>query len=1210
MRVSKFILLKVLCFCGLVLNGYGQYNRTENKAMAVDGSGTPIIVGHYMNFVDGFGQPIQAQVKNLTANTIFASQSVYDRLGRARLQTLAAPIGASTFGYKADFITNSSGSPYSSADFDGTGTLNNPTPVGNTLSGTLGWYYSSRNTLEPATATTSFPYSRSWSEEGPDSRISKSAGPGNYYRMGSGHEVVSERLDITATELNHYYSLRGHFTSTTTSLNTANGYKIVSTDPDGYQSVSYVDADGKTLASAVLDGGIYKYWSYAYYNDVGQLVATVAPKGVNTGSAAYPNFATIYEYDHRGLLIATDAPDEGRTEYMYATDGKLRFSQSAEQRSRGNNIFSYTHYDYLGRLIEAGEYKGTLLFNSAGLKALLDTDGSIWPIGDVSDWGKVYYDLPQGDFPSDPNHPAQSFTYGAVVASENEHSKTWYSYDEFGRLAFSIQHINELAKNYTLDYTYDFVGNVTQVSYQRDIPGEGFFHHYVYDADQRLSEVYTSVDGVFANAYLHARYIYYLHGPLRRIELAEDLQGIDFTYTAQGALKAINHPDAANDPGDDGTNGFKSDAFGMTMEYYEGDYASRTGDMTSINLDEANVAQKFNGGIRATNYGNKGLGLEHDYEDHLVLDKYEDLTATAQQSITLKPGFDTQSSRFDANIDPLGTYNIPDEPSKMYAYQYDDRQQMSTAIYDETAGFDYSSNQNRVDNLTYDDNGNILSLDRRDDNSQLQNDLNYSYDPGTNQLANIPGYASYTYDEIGRLEAVDYVDGDDLYLTYDAYSNVIEIHSDPTRTTLKLSFKYSDQGYRLMKKNHDLDLETWYVRDGAGNVMSIYYKYQSQIFQGELPIYGGSRIGTAFRNTTHYKYNYELIDHQGNVRAVVSKLKFMETLTMEPELALIEEQEFDHVADTRRQDAMFNHTPDALVNGASHAVWLNGDLGRHVGPAKALKVAAGDVVSMEVYANYVDPDALQNLVTGIGTLIGSAYGFAPDDETLTYLSAIESAVLGPAEVTAAPGAGVPKAYMQYLLFDDNFNYVSTIPVGDTYRMMSSSAMATTDGSGTVISVAHEHLENEITIPEDGYLFVYLVNESLADVNVYFDDFTVMQTGVDIVKTAEYYPFGLVLDSWQKEDYRYGYQGQFAEQDEETGWSSFELRMYDPIIARWTSTDPYGQFYSPYLAMGNAPGMIDPDGGFCPNCFPGALVLKEVVINGTRISANAVAARGA
>jgi RHS repeat-associated protein len=62
-------------------------------------------------------------------------------------------------------------------------------------------------------------------------------------------------------------------------------------------------------------------------------------------------------------------------------------------------------------------------------------------------------------------------------------------------------------------------------------------------------------------------------------------------------------------------------------------------------------------------------------------------------------------------------------------------------------------------------------------------------------------------------------------------------------------------------------------------------------------------------------------------------------------------------------------------------------------------------------------------------------------------------------------------------------------------------------------------------------------------------------------------------------YRYGYQGNYSEHDEETSWNHFELREYDPIIGRWTSVDPEGQYYSPYVAMGNSPIIIvDPDGG--------------------------------
>lgn len=61
------------------------------------------------------------------------------------------------------------------------------------------------------------------------------------------------------------------------------------------------------------------------------------------------------------------------------------------------------------------------------------------------------------------------------------------------------------------------------------------------------------------------------------------------------------------------------------------------------------------------------------------------------------------------------------------------------------------------------------------------------------------------------------------------------------------------------------------------------------------------------------------------------------------------------------------------------------------------------------------------------------------------------------------------------------------------------------------------------------------------------------------------------------DYRYGYQGQ--ELDKETGKVAFELRLYDPRINRWLTTDPAGQYASPYLSMGNNwVSRVDPDGG--------------------------------
>ncbi len=43
--------------------------------------------------------------------------------------------------------------------------------------------------------------------------------------------------------------------------------------------------------------------------------------------------------------------------------------------------------------------------------------------------------------------------------------------------------------------------------------------------------------------------------------------------------------------------------------------------------------------------------------------------------------------------------------------------------------------------------------------------------------------------------------------------------------------------------------------------------------------------------------------------------------------------------------------------------------------------------------------------------------------------------------------------------------------------------------------------------------------------------------------------------------------------------AFQLRLWDGRLGRWLTVDPYGEFHSPYVGMGNNPvNLIDPDGG--------------------------------
>jgi hypothetical protein len=337
--------------------------------------------------------------------------------------------------------------------------------------------------------------------------------------------------------------------------------------------------------------------SYSFYNDAGRLKTSVSPNGVKQLKAGIVMGSvdqTSNTYNHRGWLLSTTEPDAGTTRYQYRRDGKIRFSQNALQyendnavtRNAGTGKFSYTHYDYLGRPVESGEYTGAALtFASVSAQLELEFDPAADFGADKKDWIRSYYEFAANEDPFIPDLPPglpsdikQENLRGAVSSTQNANIQTWYSYDEFGRVTWMAQKPARINRTFVTRYTYDYLGNITVVhnaSYAgTTVELDAFYHHYEYDKDNRLAKAYTSIDG--ATKKLRATYDYYLHGPLKRIELGDKLQGIDFVYNIHGWLTQINHPDNAQDPGRDGdaaagNAGVRPDVFGMVLDYYESD---------------------------------------------------------------------------------------------------------------------------------------------------------------------------------------------------------------------------------------------------------------------------------------------------------------------------------------------------------------------------------------------------------------------------------------------------------------------------------------------------------------------------------------------------------------------------------------------------------------------------------------------------------------
>ncbi|NQX82814.1 MAG: hypothetical protein HRT66_12605 [Flavobacteriaceae bacterium] len=156
-----------------------------------------------------------------------------------------------------------------------------------------------------------------------------------------------------------------------------------------------------------------------------------------------------------------------------------------------------------------------------------------------------------------------------------------------------------------------------------------------------------------------------------------------------------------------------------------------------------------------------------------------------------------------------------------------------------------------------------------------------------------------------------------------------------------------------------------------------------------------------------------------------------------------------------------------------------------------------------------------------------------------------------------------------------------------------------DASGSVMAIYKDNTLKEHPLYGSSRLGVFYKNSSAGGAGVYNYQLTdhlgnvravIARADTSPATATDYYPFGMAMPERTRiggELYRYNYQGQ--EKDSETGKEAFELRLWDSRIGRWLTTDPYGQFYSPYLGMGNNPVMYtDSDGGWV-HILAGAII---------------------
>ncbi|WP_425637958.1 DUF6443 domain-containing protein [Algoriphagus yeomjeoni] len=980
----------------------------------------------------------------------------------------------------------------------------------------------------------SYGYSQTLFEPSPLNRVDKQAAPGLAWHLNSGKEVKFERRPNTLADDVRIWTLDSNGLPVTSSSYTANTLWVeISADEDDIQTVQFTDKLGRVIlkktegcVTPVTDGHSGWLSTYYVYNDLGQLRVVLPPVAIDLfevndvwSMSADSDLAFEqyfrYTYDSRGRMSKKKVPGKDDEYILY--DAQDRPVGMQDGVLRKSSKWLYTRYDALGRVL------------STGLVTKSDQDfGTLQ--GSLSTAGSNNAAMVNGTVTNGwPNEEGELLT---VNYYDSYAALTGYSYQvNTGFDAQASTRVHGLqtgmkVKNletgafYTTVLYYDNKGQVIQTISEHQLGGEiRTSTKYNFEGQPTLSLTSSTNTGVAA---ILRSYNYNVIGQLAYIDHTIDgttRRIVQNTYNDLGQLTVKSFPEitSGNQTYTYNIRGWlKTLGSSLTDGYTQTNYYQESGA----------TAPRYNGNISRIDWGGKeGSG---------------------------------------------GAFK-----TRTYNYNYDHANRLKTANFTASG----EANRFNVTGITYDANGNIYSMERKNQRTsstyETVDDLEYSYFRFSNRLSQVKdnnlstnytakdfkdwGTAAYGYDENGNMTAN--VDKEITLITYNHLNLPQEITFE---SGAQLRFAYDAAGNKLTQK----------VYNSSGTLT------KTQDYIGEIVLLDGAldylihEEGRLVAEVDGLWGEYYLKDHLGNIRQVLrapTSQSFM--ATMETQNAEAEEMAFSMVSESRQTEPEHNVTV-----GGNQVAWLNANRGRMVGPGRTQEIYAGDSLKLQVHGKYLE-DKKQKANAASFMASGGKERLVADLNELALSNqraggANPIALLNLADILAKDlqsrflSGGAPEAYLIYALYDEDSNRYE---VGK--KVLTKNA-----------ANQHEVLEEEMYISKDGYMETFVVNETSED--VWFDNMMVMSTTPVIVQENHYDPWGLELTGL---GYQYGgikankylYNGKELIEDEGLQYYDYGARMYDATIGRWGSVDPMAEIYhafSPYnYTLNNPVKLIDANG---------------------------------
>ncbi|SDF47445.1 DUF6443 domain-containing protein [Chitinophaga filiformis] len=1038
------------------------------------------------------------------------------------------------------------------------------------------------STLMPGTGSDSIYYTQTAYEASPLNRVLQTWAPGNSWAKEGGNHPVKQQYQVNSiADSVRHWDIPATSLIPISSRAYGNGelLKEVVINESGTQTITYKDKEEhvvlKKAQLATTPGTAHTGWLCTYYvydgmGDLRFIIPSKAIEAIRNNWAISVEIARelcfCYRYDKRHRLIVQKVPGADSTEMVYDERGRLIGKRDGILKTLG--MWHGTWYDQLDR-----EQQTALFYDTRSRDAMqtaVNQAGfnppNAFPFIDASALRvltNTYYD--NYNFPGRQSYvttdltkvqaganpyaeplptTASTMTRGLVTgkrsrieAMEQFNTTTIY-YNEKGRLIQTIAENMAGGRDVT-NTLYDFSGKVLSTYLKHTnprstlTPQTTILTQFDYDAAGRIDSIKKRINDNPALQRTIAVNSYDELGRLKTKRLdvsgpATHLEQLQYEYNIRGWLKSINKP--------------------------------------FVSTPNA-----------ATNW----FGQEYCYDY----------------------GFD--SIDYTGNIAGIKWKSISDGIPRAYGYDYDKADRLTRADFTEQQSGSTAWTNTKADfsvsGLTYDAGGNIFSMKQTGLNGpiiQTIDSLKYGYFPNSHRLSyvtdkkNNPSTTLGDFTETDNREVQDYWYDPNGNIAKDKNKAIDTIYYNHQQLPAILYAKNKEAsiyylyaggtGERLAKMVSDVSVQPQFFRT-THYINDFQYEQDSLQFisheEGRIrPIYRTGQPVT-------YTFDYFIKDQLGNVRMVLSSQKdtAIYAATMESGMAGVENALFSNIDNTRTPKPA-NYPTDNTTNPNAYVARLNAINGQKIGPSLVLRVMAGDSIQIGVRALYKNAGAATSSTTAAAMVAAILDAFseagvidgihqATGNTSPVYTLNSNTYNQLKSKDASQNQQDKPKAYLSYVMFDDQFNLVD-------------------ENSGTrQVSGAIDALQTlavqKMRIKKSGFLYIYTSNESGQD--VFFDNLVVTHNGGALLEETHYYPFGLTMAGISRNALKGGlypennkkYNGiDFSKHLNLHQYDAFH-RTLDPQIGRWKQIDPkidHMESWSPYASNYDNPiRYSDPSG---------------------------------